>query len=102
MTAIGTNVYLYGGQVKSNFFSFLHMMAAGLFASYSIWMMESRACPEHSCNLQDPVTGICYDDILMLDTLTWNWSFVEVIQVSCFKLLVKSFCMHVPCAWTLP
>ncbi|KAK9907332.1 hypothetical protein WJX75_001616 [Coccomyxa subellipsoidea] len=40
MTAIGTNVYLYGGQ--------------------------------------DPVTGICYDDILMLDTLTWNWSFVEV------------------------
>ncbi|EIE27365.1 galactose oxidase [Coccomyxa subellipsoidea C-169] len=40
MTAIGTKVYLYGGQ--------------------------------------DPVTGICYDDILMLDTLTWDWSFVEV------------------------
>ena len=27
---------------------------------------------------QDPVTGICYDDILVLDTKIWEWSVVEV------------------------
>ncbi len=28
--------------------------------------------------LQDPVTGVCFDDILILDTKTWRWSTVEV------------------------
>ncbi|KAK9829964.1 hypothetical protein WJX72_008920 [[Myrmecia] bisecta] len=27
---------------------------------------------------QDPVSGICYDDLLMLDTASWQWSPVEV------------------------
>ena len=30
---------------------------------------------------QDPVTGICHSDILVLDTKTWEWSSVEVVPL---------------------
>ncbi len=47
----------------------------------SVTLKRSNSCP-----LQDPVTGICYDDILMLDMLTWDWSFVEVMPSHCLVI----------------
>ena len=32
-------------------------------------------------NVQDPVTGVCHSDILVLDTMTWKWSSVEVLTL---------------------
>ena len=36
------------------------------------------------CAMQDPVTGVCFDDILILDTKTWRWSAVEVGNTESF------------------
>ena len=36
------------------------------------------------CTMQDPVTGVCFDDILILDTKIWRWSAVEVGNAESF------------------
>ena len=48
--------------------------------------MPVKTCAANSCGsidvpfMQDPVTGICFDDILILDTKTWRWLAVEVSE----------------------
>ena len=76
MTAIGHEVYLYGGQVRV-ISVWLLAWAFGLSVRLQGWQAVLRS-QDLVALLQDPVTGICFDDILILDTKTWRWSAVEV------------------------
>ena len=54
--------------------------------SSSVTSLPVNTCAANSCSMtavpimQDPVTGICFDDILILDTKTWRWLAVEVSE----------------------
>lgn len=40
--------------------------------------MASRVTDAAVAPLQDPVTGTCYDDIVMVDTTNWQWTTLQV------------------------
>ena len=39
--------------------------------------------------MQDPVTGSCYNDIIMVDSRSWQWM---ALEVHC-KLVMMKWCM---------
>ncbi|CAL8463049.1 g2583 [Coccomyxa elongata] len=94
--SVGTNVIIYGGTDRQAT-PFTDLWVLETAGGHYLWTpIESTSAsgvvlqPRSGATMtaighkvylyggQDPQTGICYDDILVLDTLTWDWDFVEV------------------------
>lgn len=92
LTVVDDRVYLFGGTVSSTL-----LMRQGL--RWSMLVLASPAsgascipcCPQRlstshapfiivMCHtqLQEPISGACYNDLKVLDVDTWTWSDVEV------------------------
>ena len=57
---------------------YLHLRRPGKIARMLVVHMTNANSPTNRNLLQDPVTFSIFDDILALDTNSWNWAQVDV------------------------
>ncbi len=75
MTAVGDMLYIFGGQVKS---AAAQVPSLGFFKIWFQRDQHSTLTTDPRDVLQDPVTGSCYNDIIMMDSRSWQWMALEV------------------------
>ncbi len=92
MTAAGDMLYIFGGQVPDRHNtkeSVQHILKHCPVSCCQPCSVMQVHCARDT--LQDPVTGSCYNDIIMMDSRSWQWMALEVcLGLPITRCLAKS------------